>query len=170
MSTKHKATTKKLGSSLILLSCYPTPPNRPKLRWAFHVSEPSFFVLALCFVLMLGALCSVLMLSAYLFFWSSLDKHKARSMRTKQMASSSRAQFFLSLLCAHASCFVLGAHALFSVLLAFCFVLIGVFGHRPPSTKHEARSMSRVTLPRRSRSKRCDFEPKARSMSTKHKA
>jgi hypothetical protein len=68
------------------------------------------------------------------------------------------------------SCFVLGAHALCSVLLAFCFVLIGVFVHRPPSTKHEARSLSRVTLPRRSSSRRNSdlFVAHSQAESTKH--
>jgi hypothetical protein len=94
---------------------------------------------------------------------------------------------FLSLLCALCSCFVLRASC-------SCFVLIRFFGHRLPSTKHKARSIRTVTLPRRSRShenrvflshtakqkaqsmstkqpiltKRCDFEHKARS--AKHKA
>jgi hypothetical protein len=92
----------------------------------------------------------------------------------------------LLLLCALCSCFVHRASC-------SCFVLIRFFGHRLPSTKHKARSIRTVTLPRRSRShenrvflshttkqkvqtmstkqpiwtKRCDFEHKGRSMSTK---
>jgi hypothetical protein len=52
---------------------------RPIRAWSASWTrpEPSFFVVALCFVLMLCALCSVLMLCAYRVFWSPLAKHKA---------------------------------------------------------------------------------------------
>jgi hypothetical protein len=96
-------------------------------------TRAQFFFVALCFVLMLGALCSVLMLSAYRVFWSSLAKHKARSKRTEQMASWSRAQFFCR-------CFVLCAHALCSVLRAHALCLSGflVTARQAGSTKHGA--------------------------------
>jgi hypothetical protein len=53
---------------------------------------------ALCSCFELCALCSVLMLCAYRGFWSPLAKHKAcaRSMRTEQMASSSRRALLLT--------------------------------------------------------------------------
>jgi hypothetical protein len=53
---------------------------------------------ALCSCFELCALCSVLMLCAYRGFWSPLAKHEAcaRSMRTEQMASSSRRALLLT--------------------------------------------------------------------------
>jgi DNA mismatch repair ATPase MutS len=61
----------------------------------------------------------------------SVSTHVSKCCLWSKMFAKHLSPVFLSLLCDHASCFVLDAHALCSVLHAFCFVLIGVFGHRP---------------------------------------
>jgi hypothetical protein len=82
--------------------------------------------------------------------------------------STPEPSFFVVASC---SCFVLCAWCSCFVLRASCFLLRAYRVFWSPPAKHEARSMSMVTLPRRSRSQRnsCLFVPhgQAQSMSMK---
>jgi hypothetical protein len=73
------------------------------------------------------------MLSAYRVFWSSLDKHKARSMRTEQMVCSQN-RVFLSRTAKHKAQSVSTKQP---ILTKRCD-----FEHKARSAMHEAQSMS----------------------------
>jgi hypothetical protein len=106
-------------------------------------TEPSFFIVAFCFVLMLCAcaLCSVLMLCAYRFFMLTLAKQKARSTKHAHGADEQQQQARAP---AHKN---------------------RVFLSR--TAKHKAQSMS---TKQPIMTKRCDFELKAGSTKHEHKA